>query len=270
MATTRTLILWGWLGMLFLMLGATQPQEALCQWLGGQMERVSIPTRYLSQPLQGRVYLPPCYSQEQARAYPLLILLHGQNYSDDQWDTLGVDEVLDNLIPSKQLPPMVVFMPRETSWELPPESGFDEALMEDVLPWLESEYRLLPGPRYRAIGGISRGAAWAIRLGLIHWQTFGAIGGHSPPVFASDGLQVAKWLQAIPQDQWPRIYLDIGDADREEILFSAKEFEALLTTMGIPHIWRFNVGRHDPVYWQRHVHEYLQWYAQPWTEEQEP
>ncbi len=233
------------------------------------MVPVSIPTRHLRTSLEGRLYLPPCYAQSQ-RAYPLLVLLHGQNFTDAQWDRLGVDELLDRLVPPGVLPPMVVFRPRETSWELPPESGFDEALMEDALPWLEARYRLLPGPRYRAIGGISRGAAWAIRLGLLHWTTFGAIGGHSPPVFAGDGLQVGRWLDAIPPGAWPRIYLDIGDGDREEILLSAREFEALLTEKGIPHIWRFNVGRHDALYWQRHVHEYLRWYAQPWQEAPAP
>lgn len=242
--------------------GAASPP--LCLWLGGRIERVTIPSRQLPQPLEARLYLPPCYEQQPYRTYPLLILLHGQNYTDAQWDRLGVDELLDRQIPSGRLPPMVVFMPRERTWELPDDSSFDEALMQEALPWLEARYRLRKDRKYRAIGGISRGAAWAIRLGLVYWQVFGAIGGHSPPVFAGDGLRVLAWLEAIPEGQWPRIYLDIGDADRQEILLSAREFEAQLTRLGIPHEWYFNVGRHTPGYWQRNLHRYLRWYAQPW------
>ncbi len=263
MATPRAVSLWA-LGLLSLLAITAAPGPSLCLWQGGRVVQVRIPSRYLPQPLEARLYLPPCYDERPHRTYPVLILLHGQNYTDAQWDTLGVDELLDRLIPSGRLPPMLVFMPRERTWELPDHSPFDEALMQEALPWLRARYRVRPDRRYWAIGGISRGAAWAIRLGLIHWQTFGAIGGHSPPVFAGDGLRVARWLDAIPEGQWPRIYLDIGDADRQEILVSARTFEALLTERGIPHEWYFNVGRHTPGYWQRNLHRYLQWYAEPW------
>ena len=243
---------------------AATPAAPLCRWLGGRVQRVDIPSAALGATLQARIYVPPCYEEESARRYPLLTLLHGQNFSDDQWDALGVDEIADRLIPSGLLPPFVVFMPRETRWELPPQSAFGRALMEDALPWLEAHYRLLPERRYRAVGGISRGGAWAWRLGLTHWDVWGAVGGHSAPLFAGDGLRVYGWLAAIPPGRWPRLYLDVGDADREEILQSVREFETALTRQGVPHVWRFNVGRHDPIYWQRHTREYLRWYTCPW------
>ena len=235
----------------------------LCLWLGGHIERVYIPLS-TGENLPGRVYLPPCYDQNPTRRYPLLLLLHGQGYTDSQWDYLGLDETADRLIPSRRLPPFVAFMPRETTWDLPPQANFDRILVQEALPWLENRYRLRARPRYRAVGGISRGGAWALRLGLMHWQIFGAVGGHSAPLFAGDGIRVHRWLDAIPQGRWPRIYLDIGDADQASILKSIQDLERLLAQRGIPHVWRFNVGRHDDVYWQRHLPEYLRWYTCSW------
>ncbi len=260
--------LWGLLALVLALLlparRVAQGRAELCLWKGGTLTRVRIPTRYMSKPFQGLLYLPPCYAEHRQATYPLLILLHGQHYTPYQWDTLGLDELLDNLIPSGVLPPVVVFMPWEQNWEHPDETPFDEALMEDALPWLEANYRLRPGRKYRAIGGVSRGAAWAIRLGLSRWDRFAALGAHSPAVFAGDGWWLPRWLKAIPQGQWPRIYIDVGDADFYEIQFSARLLAQWLARYQIPYEWHYNVGRHNNAYWQRHLRYYIRWYVQPW------
>ncbi len=93
---------------------------------------------------------------------------------------------------------------------------------------------------------------------------FGAIGAHSPPIFWSDVSRVRAWLQEIPASQLPRIYLDIGEDDRPEILESARWFEALLTDMNVPHEWHLFPGYHDEAYWSSHVEQYLRWYARDW------
>ncbi len=240
------------------------PTPLTCWTSGGRIETHRLTSAHLAWPLDVRVYLPPCYDAQPTRRYPVLYLIHGQNFTDAQWDRLGVDETLDRLIPQGELPPFIVVMPRDREWTQPAESGFDEALLDDLLPWVEARYRTLPGRRYRAIGGLSRGAAWALHLAFTHWEVFGAVGGHSPPVFWTDGPKVRGWLAAIPPQAWPRIYLDIGEGDRQEILESARWLEGLLTELGIPHEWHLNAGRHDEAYWSAHVEAYLRWYAAPW------
>lgn len=235
----------------------------------GVLEDIAVPTAYLdAREIVAQVYLPPCYDAHAEPGYPLLVLIHGQGYTPRQWLDMGLPQRLDAWIRQSRTPPFVVLMPYDPPPAMrPPHSGFDEALMEDLLPWVEAHYAVRPERAYRAVGGISRGAAWAIHLGLRHWEQFGSIGGHSPPVFWSDGLHVAEWLKAIPSDQWPRLYLDIGDGDRQDILRSALEFEDLLTDLGVPHEWHFNVGRHEPSYWQAHLDAYLRWYTSAWASE---
>ncbi len=232
----------------------------------GTLEDIAVPTSYLpGREIQARIYLPPCYDPQARPGYPLLVLIHGQGYTPQQWLDLNLPARADALIARGEIPPLVVLMPYDPPPAMrPPNTGFDEAFLEDLLPWVDRHYALRPEREFRAIGGISRGAAWAIHFGLLNWSQFGAIGGHSPPVFWSDGLQIPNWLAAIPPEQWPRIYLDIGDGDRQEILTAATDFEALLTDMGVPHEWHFNVGRHEQAYWNAHLDDYLRWYAAPW------
>ena len=155
-------------------------------------------------------------------------------------------------------------MPRDRVWTQPSQDAFGNALVADLIPWVDEHYMTIPDRDHRAIGGLSRGAAWAIHLGLSEWQTFGAVGAHSLPVFHEDTRYITKWLNAIPVKQWPRIYMDIGERDRPEIMNSALWFEKLLTDLYIPHEWYLYPGYHEEAYWSSHVEQYLRWYASTW------
>ena len=242
------------------------PANEICWRQGGRIETDQIRTGLLRLPLEFRVYLPPCYDQHQSHRFPVLYLIHGQNYNDDQWDRLGVDEIADELIATGEVPPFIVIMPRDRVWSQPSEDKFGQAVMEALLPLIDTNYRTLAERRYRAVGGLSRGAGWAVHLGLSHWESFGAIGAHSLPVFYSDLPFIKKWLDSIPPDSLPRIYLDLGDKDRFQITRSAEWFEALLTQKNIPHEWHLYPGYHEEAYWQAHLEEYLRWYGEGWKD----
>jgi len=238
-----------------------------CWQEAGRKEQGSLSSRLLRLPLEFIVYLPPCYDQETDSRYPVLYLIHGQNYNNDQWDRLGADEAADALIASGDVPPFIIVMPRDRSWAQPTEDHFGEVLVDQLVPYIDAHYRTRAERAYRAIGGLSRGAGWAVHLGLSRWELFGAIGAHSLPVFWSDTAHIRQWLKAIPADALPRIYLDIGEKDRPSILESATWFESLLTEQGIPHEWHLFPGYHEEAYWQAHVEAYLRWYAAGWKVE---
>jgi enterochelin esterase-like enzyme len=210
------------------------------------------------------VYLPPCYDQEDSRRYPVLYLIHGQNFNHDQWDRLGVDETANELVGTGELPPFLIVLPRDRVWTQPDEDPFGQVLAERLVPTIDAQYRTRRAREFRAVGGLSRGAGWAVHLGLSSWRLFGAIGGHSLPVFWADTPHIRRWLDEIPARSLPRIYLDIGDKDRPAILESALWFENLLTEKGIPHEWHLYTGYHEEAYWAAHVEEYLRWYAAEW------
>ncbi len=235
-----------------------------CWGQGGRYEQGSLRSDLLKLPMEYSVYLPPCYDQQPERRYPVLYMIHGMNYNNDQWDRLGADEMADALVAAGEVSPFIIVMPRDRSWDQPADDPFGQVLVEALVPLIDEQYRTLPERSARAIGGLSRGAGWAVHLGLSRWELFGAIGGHSLPVFWSDTGKVRGWLAAIPTGSLPRIYLDIGEKDRQSIMQSALWFEGLLNDAGIPHEWHLYPGYHEEAYWEAHVEDYLRWYAAGW------
>lgn len=242
---------------------ATQLAKAQCLHESGQVEVHEIASAFLDSGLRFRVYTPPCYDQSVQR-YPVLYLVHGQTYNDDQWDRLGADEAASALINAGEVSPFLIVMPYDRSSNQPSQDGFGPAVIEELLPWIDAHYRTLDERQARAVGGLSRGASWAIHFGLRFPQLFSAVGGHSPPVFQEDAPQVRGWLDEILVEQMPRLWLDIGERDQSAILNSATWFESLLTERNIPHEWYLFTGDHSEAYWSSHVEQYLRWYARDW------
>lgn len=214
-------------------------------------------------PQEFRVYLPPCYDEKTNERYPVLYLLHGQTYTDDQWLRLGAVDVMDELILAGESIPFIIVFPDDRYWNLPPGAGFGQRLVEELIPYIDSTYRTRPDRDQRAIGGLSRGAGWALRLGLTHWNLFGAIGLHSLAVLQGDASEVADWLGKIPPVSRPRVFMDVGDNDQE--LEMASRVEAQFNRYGVLHEWHLYNGAHTEEYWRAHVEEYIRWYAEGWN-----
>lgn len=238
------------------------PTPLICWTGGGQIEQKSLRTNLLPLPLEYFIYLPPCYNQQPERRYPVLYLIHGQSYNNDQWDRLGADEAADTLIAVGEVPPFIIVLPRDRSWAPPDEDMFGKVLVDSLVPHVDENYRTLPDRAYRAIGGLSRGASWAVHLGLSRWELFGAIGAHSLPVFRNDAVHIREWLDAIPLESMPRIYMDTGH--RDYLIKSTTWFENLLNEKNIPHEWYLFPGYHEEEYWRSHVEQYLRWYTKEW------
>lgn len=242
---------------------ATSARQA-CLAKGGRIRKGSLETDLLRLPLQYRLYTPPCYDLDQAERYPVLYLFHGQSYNDDQWDRMGVDETADRLIAAGEIPPLIIVMPYDRYGGQPTETKFSQAISEILLPHIDQAYRTIPDRQHRGVGGLSRGAGWAVHFGISDWQLFGALGAHSAAVFHTDAQRMRTLLKQIPASEMPRIYADIGDKDRPEIMRSAVWFEDLLNEYDIAHEWHVFSGYHAEEYWKAHLEQYLRWYTQGW------
>ena len=214
-------------------------------------------------PQEFRIYLPPCYDEKTDQRYPVLYLLHGQTYTDDQWIRLGAVEVADRLILSSESIPFIIVFPDDRYWNLPPGPGFGQRLEETLIPYIDSTYRTLPDRDHRAIGGMSRGAGWALRLGLTRSDLFRTIGLHSLAVLQKDASEIRDWLREIPPPARPRVFMDIGDNDQE--LEMAQRVEMQFNDLRLTHEWHLYSGAHTEEYWRAHVEEYIRWYADGWN-----
>jgi len=231
----------------------------------GHVERYQIDSVLLDGELFFSVYFPPCYSEVKSGGYPVLYALHGQNFNDEMWTDLGAGETADTLILNSGLEPLLIVMPYEEFFYREAEgNGFPRALTEEIIPWVEGTLNVCAEKTCRAIGGLSRGASWAIRIGLAEWDFFGSIGAHSLPTFNGDIGSLPGWLDKIPFGEEPRIYLDTGRFD--SAVKNAYRFENVLNEKGIPHEWHLNEGRHNEVYWEEQMEAYLNWYASGWEQ----
>jgi enterochelin esterase-like enzyme len=233
-----------------------------CMGEGGLIQRIKIASNQLEGPFTFSVYTPPCYEETSLMDLPVLYLLHGQNMTDSAWLDLGVARIADAAIQNGQQPFMMVLPYEEKNFDPVGASKFDEAFIEELIPWIESNYRVCTDRACRSIGGISRGGGWAIHLALRNFQTFGAVGAHSMGLMAGDWWWVEHLLETNTINDFPRIYLDRGQDDflSEDIDF----FESVLTRNHVPHDFSISPGKHEFAYWQAHVKEYMLWYMAGW------
>jgi enterochelin esterase-like enzyme len=232
------------------------PTTPLCSDQQGIIIISELDTLTLPNNMPFRIYLPPCYAENTEARYPTLYLLHGLTADDSQWDELGVDERANALITSEELPPLIIVMP----WH---RTGVDleMAVVNILVPHIDQTYRTLADSSWRAIGGLSRGGGWALRVGLRHPELFGAMGLHSPANFLNT-FYIASLVDNIAEEHLPRIWIDIGE--RDSLLESTHELIDIFDELGIPVSSQIYPGDHDPEYWTTHMDTYLRWYTYAW------
>lgn len=135
------------------------------------------------------VYLPPGFTT--SRRYPVVYLLHGMRGSPSEfWDSLRIADVADGLIASGKTPPFIAVMP-VAGPRVRPNGGewagvWEDYVVDDVVPWVDSRLPVLAGARNRALEGLSAGGYGAVDIGLRHPALFGTLGswaGYFRPVF---------------------------------------------------------------------------------------
>ncbi len=208
------------------------------------------------------VYTPPGYEKDGAdKKYPVMYLLHGSGDDDAGWSNVGrAGAIFDNLIHDGKMTPAVVVMPyghvpRLNPATAPgvnvpiamPESGpsgnsafvqlFERDLLGEVVPLIESTYRVYTDQPHRAITGLSMGGSQSIRVGLAHPEMFAYVCPMSAGGLRSEDLEqsfpmLAKSPDAANQ-KYKLLWVGCGKEDR---LFAFNQgFDQWLTGHGIKH-----------------------------------
>lgn len=208
------------------------------------------------------VYLPPGYGQNPQQRYPTLYLLHGLRYDENQWKDLGLAAQMDAVISAEKIPPFIVVMPRVPNISTFPSTYNARIFASYLIPYIDARYQTLPERSHRALGGLSRGAAWALRVGLQDWELFSRVGLHS---LSMGGEEINSWVSKINEldsrDQ-PSLYIDAGSGDEDQD--SAQFLSYQLNRESIPHVFILREGEHSSEYWSKYLPEYLIWYSSVW------
>jgi len=207
------------------------------------------------------VYTPPGYSKSKAE-YPVLYLFHGSNDVAAGWTWTGnAHLILDNLIAERKAVPMIIVMPwgHAVPFGSPREIQarntelHERYVMEEVMPWIDSEYRVKKIAAQRAVVGLSMGGGQALHIGLRHLDEFAHIGVFSsgkPGDFEtrysavlSDGKQTNAKLKLF----W------IGVGTEDFVLERSRDLHTALDKAGIRHEYVETGGGHFYPVWRRYL-----------------
>jgi enterochelin esterase-like enzyme len=222
-----------------------------------------------------RVYLPPTYGAESTRRYPVLYLNHGGGGDDTSWTSDSRAQggsaqfILDNLIADNKAKPMLLVMPDTSKCAsyFPSAPGKDDACtqeyLKDVIPYIESHYRVRPNRESRAIAGLSMGGFVVLHTGLPHLDTFSELyvysSGHTTEELQS---QFAKNFEALLKDPETngrfRVPLYMAAGETDIALKNGQKDLALFNSYGLRNFWVLSTGGHEWANWRRYLYQTAQ------------
>jgi enterochelin esterase-like enzyme len=252
----------------------------------GKLERVDYEATAVSPGLKRwmEVYTPPGYSAD--KKYPVLFLLHGIGGNEKhEWTGMGSNQgragvILDNLIAEKKITPMIVVFPNgDVSTNATPAGGpgrrggfggggdaaqisgdgwaknFENDLLNDLIPFIQSHYSAYTDREHRAIAGLSMGGGQSLDYGLTHLDTFAYVGGFSsapntrkPEQLVPDPEKATQMLKVL----W------ISGGNKDGLLRITQGVHAYLKEHNVPHIYHVDDNAHDFKHWKNSLYWFTQ------------
>jgi enterochelin esterase-like enzyme len=223
-------------------------------------------SKTLNEPRHFYVYTPPDYDARKSGGYPVFFLLHGAGNSETNWEAIGrANFILDNLLADKKARPMLLVMPfGHAVPQGSPEQGrnnllFEQDLLQDILPAIETRYNVARGAANRAIAGLSMGGMQALAMGLRHPDRFAWIGVWSPVTESDIPQRYAEQLAKPDPINKQLALLWVGCGTLDNLFTRTKAVDEVLTSSGIKHEFHPAEGsRHSWVLWRANLEEMAQ------------
>jgi enterochelin esterase-like enzyme len=249
--------------------GFDKPRDGIAH---GKLEMVEYDSKSVGNKRKALVYTPPGYSAD--NQYPVLYLLHGIGGDEEEWHRGGHPEIiLDNLIVDKKAVPMIVVMPNGRAQPddrpgpnamatAPAFAKFDQDLLQDLIPYVQSKYSVKADRESRSLAGLSMGGGQSLNFGLGNLDTFAWIGGLSsapntkrPEELVPDPEKAIKKLKLL--------YISAGNKDG--LIRISQGMHAYLNEKQVPHIWHVDENAHDFKHWKGSLYHFSQLIFKPNT-----
>jgi enterochelin esterase-like enzyme len=145
------------------------------------------------------VFLPPGYAANKARRYPVVYALHGYSIGAAQWSQeIHVPQTIEGAF-AQGAQDMIVVLPDSKTlhngsmYSSSPTTGdFEKFIAHDVVTYIDSHYRTIPGRTSRGLVGHSMGGYGASRIGMKHPDVFGSLYIMSPCCLSARGGAAAN------------------------------------------------------------------------------
>lgn len=260
---------------------------AICQISMAQTSKVfdnlSMTSKILDMERKYAVYLPPGY-ETSSRSYPVLYLLHGGGDDQTGWVQFGeVQHIADKAFEQGNATPMVIIMPdasvgtRGYFNDITGKWRYEDFFFEELMPFVEKQYRIKGEKRYRAVAGLSMGGGGSFIYALHRPDLFSSacpLSASCRPLkmedteawvtsrqgegkYAEDDLQsyfhkysVLDLVENISEENLKAVrwFIDCGDDD---FLYEGNSLVHIaLRKKEIPHQFRIRDGAHTWTYWR--------------------
>lgn len=213
------------------------------------------------------VYTPYGYEKNKNKKYPVLYLLHGAGGDEEAWTSMGrTAQILDNLIEKGLAEPMIVVMPNgnpnqqaaqtlglptsDMNFRDPSlQNAYVKSLCEEIVPFIEKEFRVNAKPESRAIAGLSMGGGHTITASILYPSMFDYI----CPLSAA-GSATPEQITTLKKAGVKLYFLACGTTDF--LWDGAVTLDKTLTDCGLDHIFYKSDGGHVWANWRLYLNTF--------------
>ncbi len=215
------------------------------------------------------VYTPAEYETKKNAKYPVLYLQHGMGEDERGWHQQGMmANILDNQIAAGKCEPMIVvmdygncgYMFGKRRGESRDEFGasFRTIMLDEIIPYIESTFRVKKGSEYRAMAGLSWGGRQTFDITLTNLDKFAYIGGFSAAIFSQEDMRSIYGGVFADAEAFSRkvkvLFLGMGSEEN----YGSKRMAEALNEIGIDAIYYESPGTaHEWLTWRRCLNEFI-------------
>ena len=248
---------------------------------GKVFDNLTMTSKILKSERKFAVYLPPDYETSE-RTYPVLYLLHGATDDQTGWVQFGeILRIADEAILSGEATAMVIIMPDADTGrmgyfnDIDGKWNYEDFFFDELMPHVESTYRIKRDKRFRAVAGLSMGGGGSFMYALHRPDLFSSacpLSAYAGPLTIEQyKSQLARRDDSFTDDQIQayfekhnavslvengsvedissvRWFIDCGDDD---FLYEVNSLVHIaMKKKEIPHEYRVRDGRHSWTYWR--------------------
>ena len=219
----------------------------------GNVQQVLFPSPSTGTSRRAFVYTPPGYDKQTKTRYPVLYLQHGWGEDETAWSNQGhANLIMDNLIAEGKIQPFIIVMTYGMtndvkmggmrSFKIEP---FQTVLVDELIPYIDGNFRTVAKPSHRAMGGLSMGGMET------HTITLNKPGVFSYYALLSGGTYTPAEIK--DKSKVKLIFLSCGSKERPE---GVKNAAVALKDAGINAVSFVSENTaHEFLTWRRSLHE---------------
>ena len=233
----------------------------------GTIEETEYQSKTVGTTRKVTVYLPPKY--DKSKKYPVLYLLHGIGGDHKEWMQGVPNIIMDNLYAQGKAKPMIIVMPNGRALPNDKAEGnvysmekvkgfeiFERDLIDDLIPFIQSQYSTYTDQEHRAIAGLSMGGGQSLNFGLGNLDKFAFVGGFSSAPNTKQPEQLIPDVDAMKKAN-KVLWMVCGSKDG--LMFNSSRLKAFCDKNNIPcTLIQYPEGQHDFVVWKYGLYNYAQ------------